>query len=160
MWQTGGSPGIQDAAWTQQTFDISAYANAALQVRIGYTVGSSGVFTCSGWNVDDIMMTTADCSGTPACGADPVATALAACAAEYPNCVVESGGVVGWASPERGGCNCGPPSDPWRFYCTADDPTGVNYNCSPCSLGDVVGSHEPCNCNLGTAPVLDTFCTP
>lgn len=56
VWASGGSPGIQDATWTLQTYDVTAFANAALQVRIGHTVGSSGSFTCSSWNVDDLVI--------------------------------------------------------------------------------------------------------
>ena len=85
--QTGGAPGVQEAAWNLQVYDITAFANANLQIRIGYNIDSGGVYTCSGWNVDDIQITRADCS-LPACGADPVATALAVCATEYTNCAL------------------------------------------------------------------------
>ena len=61
VWETGGSPGIEDAVWTNVTYDISAYANANMQIRIGYNVDSGGVFTCSGWNVDDILITGSTC---------------------------------------------------------------------------------------------------
>jgi PKD domain-containing protein len=56
VWQSAGSPGVQDAAWTQQALDISAYANAALQVRFGFNVGNVGVFTVSSWNLDDVTI--------------------------------------------------------------------------------------------------------
>ena len=61
VWQSGGPPGVQDGAWTEQTMDISAYANPSLQVRFGFDITSAGVYTVSSWNVDDVTI------GTP-CG--------------------------------------------------------------------------------------------
>jgi hypothetical protein len=61
VWQTAGFPGITDAAWTHVTYDISAYANPALQVRMGFNIDSGGVYTCSQWNVDDITITGVSC---------------------------------------------------------------------------------------------------
>ncbi len=54
IWQTGPQPGVQDSAWTFQTFDISSYANSNFQARFGFNVGSSGVYTVSSWNLDDV----------------------------------------------------------------------------------------------------------
>jgi hypothetical protein len=56
VWASGGAPGIQDSEWTLQTYDVTAFANAAFRVRLGHTVGSSGSFTCSSWNVDDLTI--------------------------------------------------------------------------------------------------------
>jgi hypothetical protein len=56
LWQTGGFPGVADVSWTLQSFDISAYANANMQIRFGKTTGSSGAFTRAGWNIDDISI--------------------------------------------------------------------------------------------------------
>jgi len=65
VWQsvfaTRGSPGIEDSEWTPVVYNISAYANPALQIRIGFDIDSGGVFTCSGWNVDDIQLLGYDC---------------------------------------------------------------------------------------------------
>jgi hypothetical protein len=61
VWESGPSPGIQDAAWTNVTYDITAHANANMQVRIGFNIASGGVYTCSQWNVDDITITGSDC---------------------------------------------------------------------------------------------------
>ena len=57
VWQTGGSPGVQDNAWTLQQFDVSSYAdgNEDFQLRFGYSVLSSALIV-SGWNVDDISV--------------------------------------------------------------------------------------------------------
>ncbi|MBW2455207.1 MAG: hypothetical protein JRI68_11885 [Deltaproteobacteria bacterium] len=62
LWESGPSPGIQDAAWTQLTHDITAHSNAALQVRFGFQIGSTGVFTVSQWNVDDVLIASAACN--------------------------------------------------------------------------------------------------
>ncbi|MBK8256848.1 MAG: hypothetical protein IPK82_29770 [Polyangiaceae bacterium] len=56
VFQTGGSPGVNDTAWTQQNFNILAHKAANMQVRIGYTA-TTGAFTVSGWNVDDLLVT-------------------------------------------------------------------------------------------------------
>jgi hypothetical protein len=62
VWQSGSYPAVQDAAWSQQSFDISAHANANLRVRFGHMVGSAGVFTVSSWNVDDVTVTKVTCN--------------------------------------------------------------------------------------------------
>ncbi len=61
LWESGSSPGMQDAAWTQVTFDITAHSNTALQIRFGFQIGSSGVFTVSQWNVDDVLIASGPC---------------------------------------------------------------------------------------------------
>jgi hypothetical protein len=72
LWQTGGDPGIQDAAWTLQSFDVSAYKNSGFQARFGYAIGSPGVFIVSSWNVDDFAVE----SDTPAPVPEPGTLAL------------------------------------------------------------------------------------
>ena len=56
LWSSGGSPAVQDNAWTPQQFNISAYKSASTQIRFGFNVGSAGVLTVSSWNVDDIKI--------------------------------------------------------------------------------------------------------
>jgi hypothetical protein len=90
------------------------------------------------------------------CGADPTAQAMAACMAAYPNCTPMDGGIVGHGAGVGVGSNCGPPAYEWRFYCTVT--SGTNYNCSACTVGEILGAHEPCNCDPGTSPVLGYFC--
>ena len=60
LWMSGGSPGVLDAEWTPQVFDISAFSNSALRVRFGYSIGSGGVYTVSSWNLDDVSITSMD----------------------------------------------------------------------------------------------------
>jgi hypothetical protein len=67
------------------------------------------------------------------------------------------GGVVGYDGVGVGS-KCGTPAWPWRFYCT-ETSDASNYNCSACTVGEILGPHDPCSCNPGTSPVLDTFCT-
>ena len=55
VFTSGASTGIQDAAWTLQQFDISAYKNANMQVRWGFT-GSTSALTVSQWNLDDVSI--------------------------------------------------------------------------------------------------------
>jgi len=61
LWESQGSPGMQDSAWTLVTFDITPHSNSALQVRFGFQIGSSGVFTVSQWNVDDVVVANVVC---------------------------------------------------------------------------------------------------
>ncbi|MFM6602958.1 MAG: S8 family serine peptidase, partial [Microcystis panniformis] len=56
LWSSGGSPGVQDNAWTPQQFNISAHKSASTQIRFGFNVGSGGVFTVSSWNLDDVKI--------------------------------------------------------------------------------------------------------
>ncbi|MBL8209961.1 MAG: PEP-CTERM sorting domain-containing protein [Bryobacterales bacterium] len=51
---------IQDAAWTQFSYDVSAYKNADFRVRFGYAVLQAGAFEVSGWNLDDVLVESAD----------------------------------------------------------------------------------------------------
>jgi len=61
VWTSGGPPAIKDNAWTLVTHDLSAYRNPALRVRFGFEVGNGGVFTVSGWNLDDVTIANAVC---------------------------------------------------------------------------------------------------
>jgi hypothetical protein len=56
IWQSGPPPAVQDPAWTNVLYDVSAHANPNFQIRIGFNIDSGGVYTCSGWNVDDIEL--------------------------------------------------------------------------------------------------------
>ena len=56
IWMSGPSPAIFDAAWVPQQFDLTPYSNAALQVRFGFEIASTGVFTVSSWNLDDVTI--------------------------------------------------------------------------------------------------------
>lgn len=58
LWLTGGAPAVHDTAWTYMSFDVTPYINSNFRMRIGYNVGSAGAYIVSGWNVDDISLTT------------------------------------------------------------------------------------------------------
>lgn len=62
LWITGGSPGVQDAAWAKVTYDLAAYKNAQMRVRFGFKVGSGGAYTVSQWNVDDVLIGSGPCN--------------------------------------------------------------------------------------------------
>ncbi len=59
IWETFGSPGVDDSAWQLQSYEITAYANANLQVRWGYNVASSGAFSRGSWNIDNVTISDA-----------------------------------------------------------------------------------------------------
>ncbi len=121
--------------------------------------GDGTVNTAAGENCEGGGMADSPCPDCflPACIPDPVAAALAACTPYWTTCVEVNGGVVGYDPPESQGSNCGPPTDAWRFYCTVTGDS--NYNCSPCTVGEILGPHEPCGCTPGSSPVLGSFCT-
>jgi hypothetical protein len=58
---TDGPPGVADSAWTYESYDLTAYKNAAMQIRFGYDIGAAGVFTVSSWNIDDVLVANATC---------------------------------------------------------------------------------------------------
>lgn len=119
----------------------------------GVVNGSAGEACDGGGDCDP-----ATCQPASPCDIDPVGAAVAACMNDFPNCVVQDGGVVGYADPSCTGCNCGGVGEPWRFYCTADDFAGTNYHCAACTVGEILAPHDPCNCDPGTTVVTGNFC--
>lgn len=61
VWSSGGPPGIKDGAWTRITHDITAYKNAAMKIRFGFSVENAQGFTLSGWNIDDVILSNNIC---------------------------------------------------------------------------------------------------
>lgn len=61
LWESGPSPGIRDSAWTQHAYDMSAYKSSQFRVRFGFEIGSTGVFACSSWNLDDVEIANVIC---------------------------------------------------------------------------------------------------
>ena len=58
IWSGPAGTFIDDMEWNNFTYDISgaALGNANFQVRFGFNVGSSGVISMTGWNLDDITI--------------------------------------------------------------------------------------------------------
>jgi hypothetical protein len=54
---TSGTTSVADASWALQTYDLTAYKNSQMRVRFGHTVGASGAYTASQWNIDDVTIT-------------------------------------------------------------------------------------------------------
>ena len=118
------------------------------------TVNASAGEECDGMPAGQCGL---DCQFT-GCQPDPVALAMAACLAEYPSCDLMDGGVVGHGAGVGVGDNCGTLAHPWRWYCTETSDES-NYNCSACTVGEILGAHDPCSCGAGTSPLVGTFCT-
>ena len=59
IWQSGGTPSVQDSAWGRQTFDVTAFANGNFRVRFGFNITNLGVFTVSSWNLDNVVVSSA-----------------------------------------------------------------------------------------------------
>lgn len=60
IWQSGNI-GIEDSQWTFISHDITAYKSANMKIRFGFDIGSSGVFTVSSWNIDDVVVASKTC---------------------------------------------------------------------------------------------------
>jgi large repetitive protein len=56
IFETFGSPGVDDQNWISQLFDITPHSNANLQVRWGYSINSAGVFSRGSWNIDNVSI--------------------------------------------------------------------------------------------------------
>jgi hypothetical protein len=62
LWETGDSPGVTDAAWVKQSFEITQHKNPSLRVRFGYEIGDLLVYKVSGWNLDEVTLTAIACN--------------------------------------------------------------------------------------------------
>ncbi len=61
IWASGGSPGIYDSSWKTIGHDLTAYKNATMQVRFGFNIGSTGVYTVGSWSIDDVVLAEGPC---------------------------------------------------------------------------------------------------
>jgi hypothetical protein len=70
VWSGGGLPGVSDEDWTLQTLDISTYAdgNSQLQIAFRQNGGLSIGGTRAGWNVDRLVVKSANDPAFDACG--------------------------------------------------------------------------------------------
>ncbi len=56
IWEHVPQTCINDADWTLQSFDVTAYKNPLFRVRFGKAVAAGGAFTSGGWSVDDVRI--------------------------------------------------------------------------------------------------------
>lgn len=62
VWENSSS--IEDSAWSEHTFDLTAVAAGQADVRIRWTMGESdGLWQWCGWNIDDVVI-----EGAAPCG--------------------------------------------------------------------------------------------
>jgi hypothetical protein len=61
LWQNPAGTVINDTTWVKMSHDLTPYKNANMQIRFSYQIGSSGVYLCAGWNVDDILIAASAC---------------------------------------------------------------------------------------------------
>jgi hypothetical protein len=52
---------INDSKWSFQTLDITAYRSPNMQVRWGYSVTQTGVYSVGSWNIDDVLIADTSC---------------------------------------------------------------------------------------------------
>jgi hypothetical protein len=53
--------GTQDPGWTYVDYDVTKYANPAMQVRFGFEIQDLAVSEVSSWNIDDVIVASASC---------------------------------------------------------------------------------------------------
>jgi hypothetical protein len=58
---SGSGNVVTDGTWNRESYDLTAYKNAHLQVRFGYAIVGAGVYEMSCWNVDDVTISTVAC---------------------------------------------------------------------------------------------------
>ncbi|UCD75792.1 MAG: hypothetical protein JSV91_02520, partial [Phycisphaerales bacterium] len=70
IWSNGGDE-IAENSWSEQQYDISNIADnePTVYIRWGHEVGQSGAWAYSGWNIDDVVLTSFVCEEDP-CPAD------------------------------------------------------------------------------------------
>jgi len=56
---SAGFPGVDDANWTLQTFDVTQYRNAGMRVRFGFDL--TNAVAVSSWTIDDLVVASAPC---------------------------------------------------------------------------------------------------
>ncbi|APR86315.1 BNR repeat domain protein [Minicystis rosea] len=59
IWKSSST--ISDNQWVYVSHDITVYKNAAMQIRFGFDIGKTDVFTVSSWNIDDVQIASAAC---------------------------------------------------------------------------------------------------
>jgi hypothetical protein len=62
VWENPFDIPINDAQWTFQAVDISAYKGKASRVRFGFAIGSVGVYSEASWNIDLVKIQNAPCN--------------------------------------------------------------------------------------------------
>jgi hypothetical protein len=58
IWESGPDVAYSDSEWTYQSHDVSQYAGPGFRVRFGFEIADDWVFAESGWNLDDVRVTT------------------------------------------------------------------------------------------------------
>jgi hypothetical protein len=84
-WQPVAEYHGTNTTWTQQTFDISRYANRSAQMKIRFRLVSDGGVTADGWYVDDVVLTSYCTSPLVGVTSNPVVPLTYALAQNYPN---------------------------------------------------------------------------
>lgn len=49
-------PHVAETMWTKVSYDVTAYKNAAFQVRFGHSVTGAAAYTVGSWNIDDLRV--------------------------------------------------------------------------------------------------------
>jgi hypothetical protein len=62
VWVSGGVPAITDNSWQRISHNVTAWANANMRVRFGFSIGQTlGLDTVSSWNIDDVQILSGPC---------------------------------------------------------------------------------------------------
>jgi hypothetical protein len=154
LWITGGAPGVNDIQWNCFSFDVTAYKNAAFQVRFGFMIGSGGVFTVSSWNVDNVSIdgtAVSNCTPPPGPANDSCVNALTIVV----GVAAPGTNVLSTTGPDPVSTCGGQAADVWYTFTTGCAGTYSVTTCQPGTAFDTVvavwsgscGSLVPVGCN-------------
>jgi hypothetical protein len=172
LWTTAGSPGVQDPApvgegWFPMSFDITSFANAALQVRFGFDIGNTGVYDVGGWNVDDVaivrspVVTDADPCTQLSCVSMTGAVYTPFDLDDGDSCTADSCGLIGIRHEppvvDDGNACTVDSCDPVLgvIHTPVDTDDGDNCTVDACTAGGGV-THTPLDCNDGDGCTADS----
>ena len=63
IFETLGEPEVDDNGWQYFGYDVSAHANAGMQVRWCYNIDDPGVYERGSWTLDDVTISASECNG-------------------------------------------------------------------------------------------------
>jgi hypothetical protein len=130
LYLTGSSPGVADSQWvTCITYNVTPYVNPSFQVRFGFMIGSTGVYTVSSWNVDNVSIDATPTAGGLTTQSNSAQASLLVNTTTQPLC-----GGAGMAVIPNGGTMTfnwqGTPNHPYAlFWSPTLNPGGLQIPC-------------------------------
>ena len=61
LYSVPSSTFVNDTSWTNFEYNVTSYKSSTFRVRWCHSIGSGGVISGGGWNIDDVQITNATC---------------------------------------------------------------------------------------------------